>query len=446
MSSDVRTADPIELSSRVIDAGEADEPVNRVTNELAEIDDDVALVESFSHMVVFRTDDGLVAVDASGPMSGAAVVESLRSWSTDRIDSLVYTHGHVDHVGGSGAVMADADRRDHAAPTVIGHENVAPRFERYVDTNGYNQIINRRQFGGISPRHGLGLSYDEAPFLPHDTVWPTETYRDSMTRTVGGLDLEIHHDKGETDDHSWAWVPAHRALCVGDLVTWVFPNAGNPQKVQRYPGEWAAALRRMAEYDAELLLPAHGLPIRGTDRIRTVLTSLAEALEFLVERTVAMMNEGASLDEILNTVTLPAEWLTRPWMNPVYDEPEFVVRNVWRLYGGWWDLDPSRLKPSPAAAIAAEHVALAGGLDAYLARARELADAGDLRLACHLVETAVQAEPESIEAHGARAEVYAARRAAESSLMSKGIFAAAARESAAVVSAADEATQDDASR
>ena len=122
----VRTADPVELSSRVIDAGEADEPVNRVSNELAEIDDDVALVESFSHMVVFRTDDGLVALDASSPMSGTAVVESLRTWSTDRIDSLVYTHGHIDHVGGSGAVVADAERRDFAAPAVIGHENDVP--------------------------------------------------------------------------------------------------------------------------------------------------------------------------------------------------------------------------------------------------------------------------------------------------------------------------------
>ena len=171
-----------------------------------------------------------------------------------------------------------------------------------------------------------------------------------------------------------------------------------------------------------------------------MLTTLAESLEFLVERTVTMMNEGASLDEIVHTVRLPDEWIARPWMNPVYDEPEFVVRNVWRLYGGWWDLDPSRLKPSPAATVAAEHVALAGGLDVYLARARELADAGDLKLACHLVETAVQAAPESTAAHGAHAEIYAARRAAESSLMSKGIFAAAARESASIAEGPDAPT------
>ena len=95
----IRTADPVALSSQVIDLGRADEPTNRVSNELSEIEDDIAIVESFSHMVVFRTEDGLVTFDASGAQSGQAVVEALRGWRTDPVHSLVYTHGHLDHVG-----------------------------------------------------------------------------------------------------------------------------------------------------------------------------------------------------------------------------------------------------------------------------------------------------------------------------------------------------------
>ena len=64
-------------------------------------------------------------------------------------------------------------------------------------------------------------------------------------------------------------------------------------------------------------------------------------------------------------------------------------------------------------------------------RAQELADAGDWRLACHLIETAVQAAPEDKEAHGARADIYKRRRKQETSLMAKGIFGQAARDSAA---------------
>ncbi|GIR36219.1 MAG: hypothetical protein CM15mP49_16040 [Actinomycetota bacterium] len=69
-------------------------------------------------------------------------------------------------------------------------------------------------------------------------------------------------------------MPKTKTLVTGDLVLWVFPNAGNPQKVQRYPLEWANALREMMTCEAELLVPAHGLPIKGTGRINRVLGDL----------------------------------------------------------------------------------------------------------------------------------------------------------------------------
>ncbi len=426
-----RTADPLELSSRIIDSGVADEPTNRIVNELSELADGVALVESFSHVVVFDTGDGLVTFDASGNLTGAACMEALRGWRGDRIDSLIYTHGHFDHVGGSPAMFADAEARGHRPPTVIGHENVPRRLQRYDDTSGWNVIINRRQFGGVSLRRPLAAPPTER-FIG-DSVWPDLTYADRLNVKVGELDIELHHGKGETDDHTWAWIPSHRALCPGDLVLWVFPNAGNPQKVQRYPLEWARALRTMMAYDAELLIPAHGLPISGRDRINLVLDDLATALEDLTHETIERMNLGQSLDTILHEVHVPPDKLALPWMQPIYDEPEFVVRNVWRLYGGWWDGDPASLKPAPQAQLGSELAALAGGASVLTERARELAEAGDFRLACHLVELAASAAPDDRDVHGARAEIYAARRRVESSLMSKGIFAAAARESKAIV-------------
>ena len=40
---------PIDLSTKVIDSGIVDQPVNRVTNELHELADGLAIVENFSH-------------------------------------------------------------------------------------------------------------------------------------------------------------------------------------------------------------------------------------------------------------------------------------------------------------------------------------------------------------------------------------------------------------
>jgi hypothetical protein len=65
-------------------------------------------------------------------------------------------------------------------------------------------------------------------------------------------------------------------------------------------------------------------------------------------------------------------------------------------------------------------------------RALELQDT-DLRLACHLADFAGWAAPDDAAIHADRAVIYERRRKAELSLMSKGIYKAAARESEAVV-------------
>ena len=430
-------ADLLGLSTRIIDEAVLDEPVNRVTQELSEIGDGIAMVESFSHVVAFRTGEGLVLFDTSGVWSGAQVVESLRSWSDAPVHSAIYTHGHMDHVGGSAFFAADARQRGHPLPRIVGHENLLPRFARYDLTNGYNLAINARQFGGTRAL-GLEIGGRAARFHPEETLDPDLIVGQQLDLSVGDLEIELRHSKGETDDHLWAWLPGQRAICAGDFFIWNFPNAGNPQKVQRYPLEWAEALRAMAECDAELFLPAHGLPIAGRDRIRAVLDDVASALESLVSQTLERMNAGEPLDRIAQEVRVKDDLLAKPYLRPFYDEPEFVVRNVWRLYGGWYDGNPAHLKPAPEAALVRELAALAGGAEALARRAVELCEAGELRLACELAELAVQARPESRAAHAARADVYTAHRARAPSLMAKGIYAAAARESRAALDTEDE--------
>ena len=105
------------------------------------------------------------------------------------------------------------------------------------------------------------------------------------------------------------------------------------------------------------------------------------------------------------------------------------MRNLWRLYGGWWDGNPANLKPAPEAAVAREIVALAGGAPALVARAEALAEQGDLALAAHLVELAWQALPSDPEVRRVRSRIYAARADAEVSLMATSIFRATADES-----------------
>jgi alkyl sulfatase BDS1-like metallo-beta-lactamase superfamily hydrolase len=135
-----------------------------------------------------------------------------------------------------------------------------------------------------------------------------------------------------------------------------------------------------------------------------------------------MMNTGCSLDSVLHDVKMPEQLLSKPYLRPVYDHPQFILRNIWRLYGGWYDGEPDNLLPAPRAEQAREWVSLAGGVDNVLPRVEKLRDAGNLRLACHIVEYAALAEPSSERVHTLRKEIYAARSKEQSSSMARNIL------------------------
>jgi alkyl sulfatase BDS1-like metallo-beta-lactamase superfamily hydrolase len=115
----------------------------------------------------------------------------------------------------------------------------------------------------------------------------------------------------------------------------------------------------------------------------------------------------------------------------VYDEPEFIVRNVWRLYGGWYDGNPAHLQPAPAASLARELATLAGGATRLADRSLALMEVGDLALACHLVELALHAAPDDAAVREMRRTVYTRRAELAQSTMARGIYTAAATEAAA---------------
>jgi glyoxylase-like metal-dependent hydrolase (beta-lactamase superfamily II) len=377
--------------------------------------DDVAFVASFANVAALRTDEGLVLVDTGSVVLAAKVKDALRGWTDAPLHTAIYTHGHVDHVFGVPAWEEESRARGSAPPRVVAHEAVPRRFDRYKLTAGYNGHINMRQFGL------------PVPMFPTAFRYPDRTYRDREALEVGGVAIELRHARGETDDHTYVWIPSRRVLATGDLFIWAAPNCGNPQKVQRYPAEWAAALREMATLGATMLCPGHGPPIVGTDRVAQALTETAELLESLHTQTLALMNTGAPLDAVLAGVKAPEHLLARPYLRPVYDQPEFIVRNLWRLYGGWWDGNPAHLEPARESAIAGEIAALAGGASKLIDRAQSLAEAGELALACELAELAARAAPSDEAIAAARRAIYLRRAEHSGSVMARGIYGSAAK-------------------
>lgn len=371
----------------------------------------------FSGVTGFETDEGLVLVDSGLSRLAPALHELLRRRTDARLHTVVLTQGHVDHAYGIDAFV----RPGEPAPRVIAHRAMPARFERYARTSRHNMAINARQFGGT-----VELADDQLDTFRPPTIGPDTLYDERFDFQVGGVRFEVHHCRGETDDHSWVLCPERGVLCPGDLFIWGVPNAGNPQKVQRYPWDWAAGLRRMAATGARSLCPGHGGPvIDDAPLVSRMLLETAELLEAIVERTLDALNEGSPPHvDLVHRVQLPTS--DSPWLQPIYDEAEFIVRNVIRFYGGWWSGRPCELKPAPRSRVASEIAVLAGGARRLLVRATRAADGGDLRLACHLADYALEADPDDRRVCEGVAAIYDRRAAAETSLMAINLFASAA--------------------
>ena len=398
--------------------------VPRVWGEPCEIAPDVFMYPAFVNTYAVKTPAGLLLVDPGFGHASETIREAVRAWSDAPLHTAVYTHGHVDHAFGLRAFLAAGER-----PQIVAQENCLARFRRYELTHGWNARINQRQF-----------SLPE-PVFPKHFDWPTLTFRDALTQRCGDLEVHYRAAKGETDDACWAWLPERGYLFTGDLIIWQAPNCGNPQKVQRYPAEWADALDEMAGRGAEWLFPGHGLAVQGREAVRTVLTETSRYLRFIIEQVLERMNAGQTPEEIFHAVEPDAELATRPYLAPNYDHPKFIVRNLLRLWGGWWNGNAADLLPATWTEQASEIAALAGGIEQLVARGRARLEAGDSQLAAHCAEWATRAAPGDRAAQELKRDVYQRRLMEESSLMAQGIYRAAMNDARAALREEPESVQ-----
>lgn len=358
-------------------------------------------------VTAIRTMEGLVLIDTAKPDTAQRTLEVIRSWDDSPIHTVIFTHGHIDHTSGIAVIDAEADARGVPRPRIVAHRNVRRRMERYVASHGFNSIVQGQQFNKPGYVYPIGQRQ------------PDEVYDETLSLTIGGERLELFHGRGETDDASFVWLPERRVLASGDFVIWVFPNAGNPRKVQRYAAEWAVALRHMEQLRPAILIPGHGPVVFGEARALQMLRDGAEALEHLVRETLALMNRGATLDAVLHAVKVPAGYLAKPYLLAKYDDPEFLVRSIYHFYAGWFDGDPAHLKPARTAEVAAELAGLAGGAEKLAERAAILSEQGASRLAGQLAELAGAAAPDAPRIQAIRASVLQKAIDGESSLMGK---------------------------
>jgi len=397
-------------------------------NKIVKIAYNTWFFKGYSNIIVRATDHGLIIVDPGGFSTAASVdghiyavnniqFNAIRSVTTQRLHTAIYTHGHVDHIHGA-RIYEEESRLNHwPPPQVIAHENILARFKRYKE-------LPPKMLHHSNPRFQAGQS--SGLVSTTEFLLPNFLYKTDLDIRICGIKTLIRHDRGETDDHTWVFFPDTGVLCTGDFFTWSLPGTCNLQESQCFFLDWARALRKMASLKPEILAPGHGLLVIGEDRVIEALDHTATLLESVHSQALSLMNKGATLDIAMQSIRADKRLVSLPYLQPVCGDIEFIVRSIWQSYGGWYDGTPSRLKPAKEKEQGAEIARLAGGPGRLIKRAKELMSKGNLSLACHLVEWACSTCPGQLDFLEIRRQIYGARASAEASIIAKGVFRTAA--------------------
>jgi len=344
--------------------------------------------------------DGLVQVDTGlNDDQGRTMIDNIRTVSDKPVHTICYSHGHTGYNHGVTAWLAHNEERSEPRPRIVAQEGVIARYARYRETMPYQELLNEWQFG--FPEGSMRGMFDTL-------VDPDVPFRDEVVLSEGPRTVIQRSSPAETADATSVWLPDDGLLYGGPATIGSFPNSGSPQRTVRDPKRWIDTLTGYLTLDAEILVREYGHEIRGRERVVEVITSIRDALAFVRDETIARINRGMFVEDIVNDIELPTELAELPWLPQTYGCPEFVIRDAYRMETGWWDHNVTHLHPASLDDAAAAVASAITDKQAVLDRARELRDGGQHQLALHAIDVLALApgdDPPIVEARELKAEI-----------------------------------------
>jgi alkyl sulfatase BDS1-like metallo-beta-lactamase superfamily hydrolase len=228
-------------------------------------------------------------------------------------------------------------------------------------------------------------------------LYPTKTFKDKLEFVVGGIKVELFHAPGETNDQLFVWLPDKKALFPGDNFYKTFPNLytirGTPY---RDLAGWVNSIDMMRYLEPEYLIPSHTRPLQGKDNINSILTTYRDGIQFVHDQTVRLMNLGLGPNEIAERLVLPKHLGDSPFLKEFYGTPGWSAKNVFSGYLGWFNGNPSSLKPLSQEMEASNFVKLAGSWENLFNVAEEAYSNGEFQWSLQLTDYLLQSKPDEI--------------------------------------------------
>ena len=317
-----------------------------------------------ANSIMVEGKEGNIIIDASDSVFEAEKIYSLFSKkNSNPIKAIIYTHNHGDHTFGTAFYVNNQDER----PQIIAHEDTDFYVQRIMGI--LNPIIterSNRMFGTLLSEEdlinvGIGPSLNVAK-SPTGYIRPDVIFNDNLELNIAGIKIELFHAPGETNDQLFVWLPDHKALLPGDNIYKTFPNLYTIRgTTHRDVIGWVNSIDHMKTFDAEFLFPSHTKPIIGKKEIKEILTIYRDAIQYIHDQTIRLMNEGLYPDQIAELIKLPEHIAKSPYLYEFYGTVRWSVKSIFNGYLGWFNGNPSELDPLSRKERAIRISKLAGG-------------------------------------------------------------------------------------
>ena len=327
----------------------------------------IAVGFGIANSIMVEGDNGNIIIDASDSTYEAKeIYKVFKQKNSNPIKAIIYTHNHGDHTFGAAYYLTTQQER----PKIIAHQTTDYYMQRILGI--INPIISTRStrmFGTALPEDdvinvgiGKSLNVSKSPF---GYVKPDTTFKDELKLNIAGINIELYYAPGETNDQLFVWLPNHKSLMPGDNIYKTFPNLYTIRgTTHRDVMGWISSLDHMRSFYPEYVFPSHTKPIIGLETISDTFIIYRDAIQFVHDQTVRLMNQGYYPDQIIELVDLPAAIKESPFLNEFYGTIRWSVKSIFNGYLGWFNGNPAELDPLSRKDEAQKFSDLVGGEEA----------------------------------------------------------------------------------
>jgi len=362
--------------------------LTRVGDKVINVNEAISMVQGFGNTFLVKTSEGNVIIDTSIAAHAQKHKQLLSPTTSGPIKYIILTHGHGDHTGG-------VPLWKESGTQIIAQKNHVEFMHYQTRLGGFYATRNAAQFGG-----NLGARSSQSwPGNYAAKIEPTILFDEKYEFTLGGVKFEIHRAPSETYDHLFVWIPQYKAVFTGDVYYESFPNIYTLRGTEpRWALDYISSLNAILALKPDVLLPSHGLPIKGNDEIVRRVTRYRDAIQYVHDEVVKGMNAGKDVYTLMQEIKLPSSLE----VGESYGKLTWSIRGIYEGYVGWFDLNPVTMYEKPVSSVYPDVVKLAGGPDAVAGLASSHIDSDDVVGALHLTDIALASDPNNRKALQAR--------------------------------------------